>query len=133
MAIRIRVYPQPHSIGARRNRARRRQQQVLRQQLQVQQQLLRQQQQRMFGFVGIGGIGSAYGFGGSPWNIPAASSWGLAGSSFPGAYGSVNSAWSGAYAVPAYGYGTTGSASGMSPFGVAQHAGSGYGWHGAGC
>jgi hypothetical protein len=120
MSIRIRVYPQPHSIGARRNRAIRRQQQMIRQSFNWQQQLLRQQmQQRMYGYGGMGG----YGFSASPWSSP------------------INTAWSGAYSMPGYGYSSgfsspfgysTGFASGYggygySPVGVAQYAGYGIG------
>lgn len=76
MAIRIRVYPQPGSIGARRNRVIKRQQQLVRAQQRLefarQQQLLRQQQafmqyggyaQPSFGSSLLGSIGSFFGFG----------------------------------------------------------------------
>lgn len=67
MAIRIRVYPQPGSIGLRRRRAARIQQQrVMNQQYQLlrQQELLRQQQlQTSYGHGVPTGFSSAYGTG----------------------------------------------------------------------
>lgn len=118
MAIRIRVYPQPGSIGARRNRQRRAQQRRLNQQrAQIrmqQQQLLRQQQMQVSMSGGYGspfgystGLGFAAGFG-SPVGY---------GSFVPGAYSSVyspaqyNSVSQFSYGSPmqmsAFGYGTS--------------------------
>lgn len=117
MAIRIRVYPQPGSIGARRNRQRRAQQRRLNQQraqIRMQQQLLRQQQMQMSVSGGYGspfgystGLGFAAGFG-SPVGY---------GSFVPGAYSSVyspaqyNSVSQFSYGSPmqmsAFGYGTS--------------------------
>src|SRR5690606_17152438 len=65
MAIRIRVYPQPGSIGARRNRQRRVQQQRLQRQqvmIQRQQELLRRQQMQVQ-LAGIHGMQGGYGAG----------------------------------------------------------------------
>ena len=126
MSIRIRVYPQPHSIGARRNRARRQQQQLIRQSFSWQQQLLRQQmQQRMFGMGGLG-FGSSFG-GATGGYFPGASSWGFRANPYAfstGMYASpIQTAWTGAYAVPGYGYGgyqQSSYSTGHSPFGVAQ-------------
>lgn len=120
MSIRIRVYPQPGSHGWRRNRARRLHQQQLRQSVAWQQQLFRQQSmQQMYGGYGYAS--------------PYAASWGSV-SQFP-SFGSLGSAWSGAYALP--GYGGVGSYSsysggyspvGYSPVGYAQAAGYGRAW-----
>jgi hypothetical protein len=147
MSIRIRVYPQPGSVGARRNRAIRQQRQLIqRQQLQLAFVRQQQLQQQMYGGQSFGtnvGLGFGYapsaGYGsygrfGSTNAFPAASSWGAYGpatlspvtrSCPPVSYGS--SAYVGANqfgANAAYGYGTT------SPFGVAQYAGAGFGWFG---
>ena len=118
MSIRIRVYPQPWSIGARRNRAIRRQQQLLNQQIAYQNQLIRQQS--MFGY-GTGfqsSFGSNYGTG--SYSPSYGSSWGYA-NRFPSYYGSYGQAFSGAYALPGYGS----YSSYYSPVSVAQY-GAGY-------
>jgi hypothetical protein len=100
MAIRIRVYPQHHLIGARRNRMRRMHQQQLRQQLRAEAMLLRQQeqlrrQQLQVAIAGSNGspfgystgIGSAVGYGmqgacgGYGWWMPGA--YGVAQVGFP--------------------------------------------------
>lgn len=141
MAIRIRVYPQPHSVGARRNRAIRRQRQQLalqRQQFAWQQRLMRQQQQLLqppgLGFGNAYGNPYRVGFGmppGASWNVPAASGWGFASPvHYPPAIGSIGSAWSGGYAT-GYSPLQVGAAP-MAPFGVAQQAGFGSGWFGSG-
>lgn len=140
MSIRIRVYPQPHSIGARHNRARRRQQQQVRQQFAWQQQLLRQQmQQRMFGMGGIGGfgVGAGVGFPGQFPPSPFASSWGVRPLPAP-AFAPIGAAWTGAYSVPgAYGsafaspvgsYGSYGSYG--SNYAYGSHGYAGVGQHG---
>jgi hypothetical protein len=128
MSIRIRVYPQPGSIGARRNRARRLRQQAINRQIALQQQ---QMLQPSFGFGGVGGFAhgfgnaglgyaNGYGYGstgygsnfGASWSTPYGSSWGR----FPG-FGAIGASYSGAYALPSYG----GYSSYYSPVSVAQY------------
>lgn len=98
MAIRIRVYPQPGSIGARRNRQRRLHQRQLRQQqalIRHQQQLLWRQQQMQAAYAP--GYGSAFGYG---TGIGHAAGFGSPvgfGSFLPGSYSSSFST------VPGYG------------------------------
>lgn len=149
MAIRIRVYPQPNSVGARRNRAVRRQQQQInqqRQQLIFQQQLMRQQQliqqqQRAYGYSG--GFAGAYngasegGYlgNGIPTPLvplpPNASSWGFVGQQYGAGYSPIGGAWAGAYATPtyagAYSFGPTVGQYGVSQYGVSQYGASQYG------
>lgn len=123
MSIRIRIYPQPGSIGLRRKRAARIQQQRLQAQqfaLLRQQELLRQQQLQMSMGVGFGtGYGSSFGAG------------------YGTGYGSFNS-WSSPFGV---GFGTYANGLDMacpppaapyaSPFQVSPYGSSNSVWYGS--
>lgn len=145
MAIRIRVYPQPGSIGAQRNRTMRRQRQLQRQHLVLQRQLQRQHEIQLggrgFGMLGggtpgAGMIGSPFasGFGSfagsAAWGMPGASGWGFVGQSpvapsyasgYAPTWGAIPGAWTGGYAAqPGSWFGTAPFA---SPASVAQRIG----------
>lgn len=149
MSIRIRVYPQPNSVGARRNRAVRRQrQQIQRQQQQLQRLQLQQQMLRsgIYGGASFATPGFSNGFAGYGSSVytPGASSWGMYGSPYaqPAAVyapqlgaGSIyaGTSYLGSRACAPGSYSTTQVSAfpGGSPFGVAQLAARGLGWFGA--
>jgi len=125
MAIRIRVYPQPGSIGARRNRMHQQAMQMQRmQQVQMRQQQAMIQQQMLQRTFGVGGMQQPYGYAGYGQPPSYTSSYGSYGG-YPSSYGSYSS--TAATCPPAYAsYGNayTG-ASWLSPM---QTPGYGYGY-----
>ena len=137
MSIRIRVYPQAGSIGARRTKAIKQQQLRMHQQQLAQIRFQQEQVQRMYGSAsGWGsplGASSSYGSYGQSWSPPFAGSYGAPYGAYappvPPAIAPIGSAMGGSvYLGPGVlQVGSIGMASG-SPYLDAAYAGRGLGW-----